>query len=129
MAMRRDEYIEGVGKILDYQVSIKKSSKIKEKVGKIDLLSRDGDKLWILELKKTDSEETLLRCALEGYTYSKRINIEKLKGEYANDDYVQGTELNAVANPFVAYGSVQELEHLLNNIPILHKLIEALNVK
>ena len=54
---------EFIGKIIDYQTPLK--SKGDDVAGKIDLLSYDGHILRILELKKSDSEETMLRCVLE----------------------------------------------------------------
>lgn len=61
------------GTILDYQIPLKNTSK-DSGVGKIDLLTsktnnEERNKLYILELKKDNSKETLLRCILEAYTY------------------------------------------------------------
>lgn len=56
-----------IGKIIDYQTPLK--SKRTDIAGKIDLLSYDGKTLRVLELKKPQSNETILRCVLEGYTY------------------------------------------------------------
>lgn len=53
-----------VGKILDYQVPLK--NKRSDQAGKIDLLAYDGNVLRVLELKKPDTQETMLRCVLEG---------------------------------------------------------------
>ncbi len=75
------------GKILDYQVPLK-STKDDIGLGKIDLLSvKNGSKpkskkIYFLELKKDDSKETLLRCILEAYTYSKIIDKEKLCADF-----------------------------------------------
>ena len=76
------------GKILDYQVPLK-NKKDDKGLGKIDLLSvADGPnpgskKIYFLELKKDNSKETLLRCILEAYTYSKIINKEKLCTDFS----------------------------------------------
>lgn len=66
-----------IGSILDYQVPLKNSKD--DVAGKIDLLSlsNDGRQLYILELKKQKSQETLLRCILEAYTYFKTIKNQK----------------------------------------------------
>ena len=75
------------GKILDYQIPLK-NTKHDEGLGKIDLLSvKDGSKpglkiVHFLELKRDCSEETLLRCILEAYTYSKIINKDKLCDDF-----------------------------------------------
>ena len=71
------------GNILDYQIPLK-NSKDDKGIGKIDLLSyseRDGN-VYLLELKKDQSNETLLRCILEAYTYSKIVNKEKLFNDF-----------------------------------------------
>lgn len=70
-----------IGKIIDYQTPLK--SKRGDAAGKIDLLSYDGDVLRILELKKPDSVETMLRCVLEGYTYMMTVDRAKLLGEWS----------------------------------------------
>lgn len=85
------------GKILDYQVPLKKTNDNKG-LGKIDLLSvmkgeKPGSKkIYFLELKKDCSKETLLRCILEAYTYSKTINKEKLCNDfslpYKKDEFI-----------------------------------------
>ena len=85
------------GKILDYQVPLKKTEK-DTGLGKIDLLSAmDGEKpgskkIYFLELKKDGSKETLLRCILESYTYSKTIDKVKLCKDfslpYKKDEFV-----------------------------------------
>ena len=75
------------GKILDYQIPLK-NTEHDVGLGKIDLLSvKDGSKpgfkiVHFLELKRDGSEETLLRCILEAYTYSKIINKDKLCDDF-----------------------------------------------
>ena len=53
-----------IGKIIDYQTPLKNVQK--DDVGKIDLLAYNEKEktLKILELKKPDSKETMLRCVL-----------------------------------------------------------------
>lgn len=75
------------GKILDYQIPLK-NTEHDVGLGKIDLLSvKDGSKpglkiVHFLELKRDGSEETLLRCILEAYIYSKIINKDKLCDDF-----------------------------------------------
>lgn len=78
------------GSIIDYQVPLKKEET--DVAGKIDLLalSSDGKWLYILELKKAKSKETLLRCLLEAYTYYKTI---KDKRSFI-DSFARGGERN-----------------------------------
>ena len=76
MAMKRQRTLPVVGQVLDYQTPLKNVQK--DEAGKIDLLAYDGKTLRILELKKPDSMETMLRCVLEGYTYLQTVDKEKL---------------------------------------------------
>ncbi|MHC1691582.1 MAG: hypothetical protein AB9828_00955 [Sphaerochaetaceae bacterium] len=78
MELWENRTIPSLGKILDYQVPLKNIQS--DKVGKIDILSFDEEKrtIRILELKRPGNDETLLRCVLESYTYSKIVCEEKL---------------------------------------------------
>ena len=57
-----------------------------DEAGKIDLLAYNKDSntgiLRILELKKADSDETMLRCVLEAYTYLKIADKAKLLKDF-----------------------------------------------
>ena len=71
-----------IGKIIDYQTPLKNVQT--DDVGKIDLLAYNENEktLRILELKKPDSKETMLRCVLEAYTYLKIVNKTKLLKDF-----------------------------------------------
>lgn len=71
-----------IGKIIDYQTPLKNVQT--DKAGKIDLLAynKDTKTLRILELKKPDSDETMLRCVLEAYTYLKIVDRDKLLKDF-----------------------------------------------
>lgn len=69
-----------IGKIIDYQTPLK--SERKDIAGKVDLISYDGGILRILELKKPDSKETMLRCVLESYTYKKTFDCSKFLSDF-----------------------------------------------
>jgi hypothetical protein len=75
-----------IGKILDYQTPLKKAQN--DKAGKIDLFSynKDSSTAYILELKREDSSETLLRCALEAYTYWKTAHHANLLRSFCLPD-------------------------------------------
>lgn len=75
-----DKTYDFVGKIIDYQTPLK--NKRSDEAGKIDLLAHNGTTLRILELKKPDSDETMLRCVLEGYTYWKTVDKSKLLSDF-----------------------------------------------
>lgn len=62
-----------IGTIVDYQVPLKHNRKGCEGMGKVDLLSRNGDTAYLLELKVPDSTEPPLRAIMEIYTYWKQL--------------------------------------------------------
>lgn len=92
-----------IGKIIDYQTPLK--SQRGDVAGKIDLLSYNGDVLRILELKKPNSVETMLRCILEGYTYMMTVDRTKLLAEWKmpSDTVIK-------ASPFVFRNGLQYQE-------------------
>ncbi|MDO4731775.1 MAG: hypothetical protein Q4B14_06645 [Clostridia bacterium] len=110
-----------IGKIIDYQTPLK--NKRSDEAGKIDLLSFDDSKLYILELKKPDSEESMLRCVLEGYTYLQTVDKIKLLKDFGLPE-----NINVVACPFVFKNGKQHKE-MQENRPWLFKLMELLNSK
>ena len=72
--------VGGLGKILDYQTPLKR--KKSDSYGKIDLLGYNtDDKCYsVIELKyrPSGSDETLLRCVLEAYTYYKLLDLDQI---------------------------------------------------
>ena len=111
-----------IGKIEDYQTPLK--SIRADDAGKIDLLAHDGHVLRILELKKPDSKETMLRCVLEGFTYMKTADCDKLISDYGYDP----TAVIVEASPFVFYNGEQHKE-MSQQRPYLQKLMTLLNSK
>ena len=111
-----------LGKIEDYQTPLK--SNANDEAGKIDLLSFDGKIMRILELKKPDSKETMLRCVLEGYTYLKTVNSDKLITDFGYNP----EETLLKASPFVFYGGEQHKE-MAQPRPQLRKLMKLLDSK
>ena len=110
-----------IGKIIDYQTPLKNTSK--DEAGKIDLLSFDGKTLRILELKKKDSKETMLRCVLEGFTYLCTVNQAKILKDFCLPD---STEI--VACPFVFFDEEQHKE-MKEDRPWLKKAMMLMNSK
>lgn len=112
------------GRILDYQIPLKNTQK--NKAGKIDLLAlQDSTKsVFVLELKKTDSKESLLRCVLESYTYLCQVNKERLLKDYSvHNDY------SLVATPLVFNNGIQMNEFMDSSRKFVHKLIDIWQIK
>ena len=116
-----DKQYDFIGKMIDYQTPLK--NKRSDEAGKIDLLAYDGTTLRILELKKPDSAETMLRCVLEGYTYLKTANIAKLLVDF---DKPSGTIVKAC--PFVFRNGEQHSE-MREIRPHLKRLMDLLDSK
>lgn len=79
-----DRSYRDFGIVLDYQVPLKDTAEDK-RLGKIDLIAYHEEKqvLTLLELKKPDSEEPLLRAVLEIYTYWKTVDKAWLLESYS----------------------------------------------
>ena len=121
MAMKRQKHLPLVGEVIDYQTPLKNTKE--DKAGKIDLLAYDGRILRILELKEPDSKETMLRCVLEGYTYLKTVNQEKLLSNFGLPSH---TVIKAC--PFVFYKGAQ-WEEMQQDRPLLKQLMKELDVE
>ena len=118
MAIMRQGELPLVGRVLDYQTPLK--NKKTDKAGKIDLLAYDGATLRILELKKPASEETMLRCVLEGYTYLETVDKEKLLA-----DFKLPADTDIEACPFIFHGGFQWNE-MQQDRPYLKKLMDII---
>lgn len=114
-----------IGKIIDYQTPLKNVQT--DKAGKIDLLAyneKENPKtLRILELKKLDSKETMLRCVLEAYTYLKVVDKAKLLKDFG---LPENTKIKAC--PFVFYDGEQYKE-MQEDRKNLKELIEKLEIE
>lgn len=122
MEMFKQSWIPGLGNVLNYQIP--KKNKQTDKAGKIDLLvyNRSKKLLYLLELKKPRSKETMLRCALESYTYLRTIDQAKLLADFGlpADTQIQAT-------PFVAFKKFQYKEMMEGaGRPEVKKLMDEL---
>lgn len=108
-----------IGKILDYQVPL--NNKRSDQAGKIDLLAYDKNVLRVLELKKPDTQETMLRCVLEGYTYLRTADTRTLIADFG---IPAGTPVKA--SPFVFENSLPYQEYLAER-PKLKQLMRLLD--
>lgn len=117
----KNSTLDHIGTVIDYQTPLKNERE--DNAGKIDLLSDDGKQLIILELKKPDSDETMLRCVLEGYTYLKTVDKAKLLADFGKP---AGYGLSA--SPFVFKNGEQQRE-IQGNCPALRRLMNLLDSK
>ena len=126
LSQNQGKVFDIIGKIIDYQTPLKNLRA--DKAGKIDLLAYNEEEkiLRILELKRPDSKETMLRCVLEAYTYLKVVDKDKLLKDFGLPKY---TEIKACA--FVFYGKEQykEMKEIKDSRKNLEKLIEKLGIE
>ena len=123
LSQNQGKVFDIIGKIIDYQTPLKDIQT--DKVGKIDLLAYNENEktLRILELKKPDSKETMLRCVLEAYTYLKVVDKAKLLKDF---ELPENTKIKACA--FVFYGGEQHQE-MQKNKENLGELIKKLDIE
>ena len=123
LSENQEKVFDIIGKIIDYQTPLKNVQT--DDVGKIDLLAYNESKktLRILELKKPDSKETMLRCVLEAYTYLKILDKTKLLKDF---ELPEDTVIKAC--PFVFYGKEQYRE-MQQDREHLKDLIEKLGIE
>ena len=123
LSQNQGKVFDIIGKIIDYQTPLKNVQT--DDVGKIDLLAYNESKktLRILELKKPDSKETMLRCVLEAYTYLKVVDKAKLLKDFG---LPEDTKIKAC--PFVFYGKEQYRE-MQQDREHLKDLIEKLGIE
>ena len=119
------------GYIVDYQTPITRDSSTTG-YGKIDLISISDKKQknYLLELKRSNSEETLLRAVCEIYTYFKQIQPDNLIKELPNNyDFVPAVLVFENSFQHKQY----EFEKFYNNIPNpyanVKELMKKLGVK
>ena len=121
----RGKVFDIIGKIIDYQTPLKNVRG--DKAGKIDLLAYNENEnpktLRILELKRPDSKETMLRCVLEAYTYLKVVDKDKLLKDF-------GLPENTIvkACPFVFFDGAQYKE-IQEDRKYLKELMKKLDVE
>ena len=122
-SQNKGEIFDKFGKIIDYQTPLKNIQT--DDAGKIDLLAynEDTDTLRILELKKSDSKETMLKCLLEVYTYLKIVNKVKLL-----EDFGLPKDTIVKASPLVFFEGMQYKE-MQEDRKNLKKLMEKMEIE
>lgn len=113
-----------LGKVLDYQTPLKNERD--DKAGKIDIVSYNKDikTVYLLELKKEDNEETMLRCVLEIFTYSKTLDKDKLL-----EDFNLPKDTKIKASPLVFFNGSQHKEMVDDNNKFLKQLMDKLDIE
>ncbi|WP_288622744.1 hypothetical protein [uncultured Brachyspira sp.] len=113
-----------LGKVLDYQTPLKNERD--DKAGKIDIVSYNKDikTVYLLELKKEDNEETMLRCVLEIFTYSKTLDKDKFL-----EDFNLPKDTKIKASPLVFFNGSQYKEMVEGDNKFLKQLMDKLDIE
>lgn len=113
-----------LGKVIDYQTPLK--DKLGDEAGKIDIVSYDKDNkiVYLLELKREDSKETMLRCVLEIFTYFKTLDKDKFL-----EDFNLPKDTKIKASPLVFFNGSQYKEMAGSDNKYLKELIKKLEIK
>jgi hypothetical protein len=112
---------ENIGRVIDYQTFLTESHSDKN-AAKIDVISETDNEVWLLELKKYDSDETLLRCVIEAYTNYKLIDKSKLRQDFQLDDK------KTIRVGVIVFRDQEQHENYKKADTNVSKLMEALNV-
>lgn len=120
--MFNQEYVS-IGKVFDYQVPLKSKQDDKD-VGKIDLVSKKGDTVFLLELKREDNKESILRCVLEIYTYFKQLKHKKFL-----DDFNISANTKIVPAILVFQNGKQHCQFESGKLEATKKLMKKLGIK
>lgn len=102
----KDKNFSDLGKIIDYQIPLKADAKKDSEstgVGKVDLFSfsEERKKIYFIELKAENAKDTLLRCILEAYTYTRQVNYKKFCDSYDCLKQMKNEEQDDVIVPIV----------------------------
>jgi hypothetical protein len=122
-ALFHDTYDE-IGYMRDFQTPLKGSEK-DVGVGEIDLFSYNEktNKVYLLELKREDNTESLLRCVLEIYTYWKQLQHKQFLTNFKIHD-------NAEIIPAVlVFQDGKQHQQFKSNLTETKKLMKNLGVK
>ena len=113
-----------LGEVIDYQTPLK--DKLGDEAGKIDIVSYDKDNkiVYLLELKREDSKETMLRCVLEIFTYSKTLDKDKFL-----EDFNLPKDTKIKASPLVFFNGSQYKEMVDGNNKFLKQLMDKLDIE
>ena len=113
-----------LGEVIDYQTPLK--DKLEDEAGKIDIISYDKDNkiVYLLELKREDSKETMLRCVLEIFTYSKTLDKDKFL-----EDFNLPKDTKIKASPLVFFNGSQYKEMIEGDNKYLKDLIKKLEIE
>jgi len=122
--------LDELGKVFDYQVPLKSTRD--DKAGKIDLVSfnQDTNTVWLVELKRKDNNDTLLRCMLEIATYYQLLNKERFIESHKN--ILDGLGPDCIRKAVLVFKEQSQHEEIKEmkdgKRPMLKQLVDSLDI-
>jgi len=119
----KEKPLKFIGKVIDYEVPLKEKRGVQH--GDIDLLALNNNNLFIIEAKKHNSSESILKAILEAYVYSKLVHSVK---ESFYSDFGFASEL-ILTPTILTFKSATSGEQLLsmNKYSSIKRLLNILN--
>jgi hypothetical protein len=117
-----------LGKAFDYQVPLKSIQA--DYAGKIDLVSYDkkSNRIYLIEVKKQDNKETLLRSVFEIATYYQLLNKKNFLRSYEELKNFNTNDIKKTVLIYKESSQYHEFQNLKNN-PNLNKIIDELDIE
>jgi hypothetical protein len=115
-----------IGKVIDYEVPLKEKRGAQH--GDIDLLACNNNNLFVIEAKKHDSSESILKAILEAYVYSRLVHSVKERF-YFDFGFVSELILTPTILTFESATSGEQLLQLClkDKHPNIKRLLNILN--
>jgi hypothetical protein len=124
VALFNSDYNFPFGKILDYEIPLSENNS--SKIGEIDLISKNGPDIYLIELKMK-TKETLLRAIMEVFTFA--IFLNKRREKFQKD-----MKIDNIQNIFPtiltfrgSYCETQLNEIVQNRYPKFRQLLVKMN--
>lgn len=126
----KSRIVTSIGEVLDYEIPIFRVGNCN-----IDLIAvkkttngnkGDNDQLFLIELKRNRSPESLLRCILEAYTYSVFVDRSRLKESYNVSQRAKIFVCPLIFEGSSAHNDLMALAEGDGRLLVLKDLIEAI---
>jgi hypothetical protein len=118
-----DHHLGALGTAIDYEVPFKKDNQSKQ--GDIDLLSRDSNNIFIIEVKQQDDNISILKAILQAFSYS--LLVQQVRSIFFMEYQFKGNEL--ITPTILVFNNSECGKELreLNNHHELRRLLHLIN--
>lgn len=128
-ALYNENTLPYFGKIIDYEIPLTepKQGKNKKSQGDIDLISKNENKLFLIEVKAV-SNGSLLKAILEIFVYTFRLYEYKIINTLKIEFDIEGTSIIPAVLVYKNSTSGQQIT-FINDFPKLKELINRINIE